>query len=66
MTGVEVSISDSRGLADRICWVLEHPQEMDSMGQRARQRYETLYTKERHIANMAEVLLESCTEGALG
>jgi len=66
MTGVEVSMSDSRALADRICWVLDHPQEMDSMGQRARQRYEALYTKERHIANMAEVLFESCAEGALG
>jgi glycosyltransferase involved in cell wall biosynthesis len=60
-TGVEVPINDPCQLADRIIWLLDHPDDMKAMGMRARQRYETLYTKKHHIENMIEVFASSCT-----
>lgn len=59
--GVEVSINDPHRLADRILWLLDHPDDMKAMGRRARQRYESLYTKKHHIENMIEVFASSCT-----
>jgi glycosyltransferase involved in cell wall biosynthesis len=61
-TGVEVPINDPLRLADCILWLLNHPEEMRKMGARARQRYETLYTKDRHIENMIKVFALSCTD----
>ena len=63
-TGVEVPINDPHRLADRILWLLDHPDDMKSMGRRARQRYESLYTKKHHIENMIEVFASSCTGNA--
>jgi glycosyltransferase involved in cell wall biosynthesis len=60
-TGVEVPINDPCQLADRIIWLLDHPDDMKAMGMRARQRYETLYTKKHYIENMIEVFASSCT-----
>ena len=60
-TGVEVPINDPHRLADRILWLLNHPDDMRAMGRRARQRYESLYTKKHHIENMIEVFALSCT-----
>jgi glycosyltransferase involved in cell wall biosynthesis len=60
-TGLEVSINDPRQLADRILWLLDHPKDMKAMGKRARQQYESLYTKERYIENMIDVFASSCT-----
>ena len=54
-TGIEVPINDPNRLADRILWLLKHPDDMEAMGRRARQRYESLYTKELHIENMDKV-----------
>ncbi|HSL04375.1 MAG TPA: glycosyltransferase family 4 protein [Nitrospiraceae bacterium] len=63
-TGVEVPINDPHRLADRILWLLDHPDNMEAMGRRARQRYESLYTKKLHIENMIEVFASSCTGNA--
>ena len=63
-TGVEVPINDPHRLADRILWLLNHPDDMRAMGRRARQRYESLYTKKRHIENMIEVFASACTGNA--
>jgi glycosyltransferase involved in cell wall biosynthesis len=60
-TGIEVPINDPHRLADRILWLLDHPDDMKAMGRRARQRYESLYTKKHHIENMIEVFASSCT-----
>lgn len=60
-TGLEVSINDPCQLADRILWLLDHPNDMKAMGKRARQQYESLYTKERYIENMIDVFASSCT-----
>jgi glycosyltransferase involved in cell wall biosynthesis len=63
-TGVEAPINDPHRLADRILWLLDHPDDMKAMGMRARQRYESLYTKKHHIENMIEVFASSCTGNA--
>ena len=60
-TGLEVPINDAHRLADRILWLLDHPDDMKAMGRRARQRYESFYTKQHHIGNMIEVFASSCT-----
>ena len=60
-TGIEVPINDPHRLADRILWLLDHPDDMKAMGSRARQRYESLYTKKHHIENMIDVFASSCT-----
>jgi glycosyltransferase involved in cell wall biosynthesis len=62
--GLEVPVGDPRQLADRILWLLDHPEDIKKMGARARKRYEALYTKERHIQRMIDVFSSSCTEGA--
>lgn len=61
-TGLEAPINDPHQLADRILWLLDHSEEREAMGKHARHRYETLYTKKRHIENMIEVLASSCTK----
>ena len=63
-SGLEVPINDPHRLADRILWLLEHPDDMNAMGRRARQRYESLYTKKHHIESMIEVFTSSCTGNA--
>lgn len=62
--GLEVPINNPQKLADRILWLLDHPEALKTMGARARKRYETLYTKERHIERMIEVFTSSYNEGA--
>jgi len=60
-SGLEAPINDPHQLADRILWLLDHSEEMKAMGRRARQRYEALYTKKRHIENMIEVFMSAHT-----
>ncbi len=62
--GLEVPINDPQQLADRILWLLNHPEKVKVMGARARRRYEALYTKERHIKRMIDVFTSSCKDGA--
>jgi glycosyltransferase involved in cell wall biosynthesis len=62
--GLEVPIGDPRQLANRILWLLDHPEVIKTMGARARKRYEALYTKERHIKRMIDVFTSSCKDGA--
>lgn len=62
--GVEVPIGDPHQLAERILWLLDHPEAIKAMGVCARKRYEDLYTKERHIERMIDVFASSCKEGA--
>ena len=62
--GLEVPIGDPCQLSDRILWLLDHPDAIKAMGTLARKRYETLYTKERHIERMIEVFALCCKVGA--
>lgn len=61
--GLEVPIGDPRQLADRILWLLDHPEAIKAMGVRARKRYEALYTKERHIERMMDIFFSCCEKG---
>jgi len=60
-SGLEAPINDPQQLANRILWLLDHTEEMKAMGIRARQRYEALYTKKRHIENMIQVFMSAYT-----
>lgn len=62
-TGLEAPINDPVMLAEKILWMVDHPDALREMGQRARQRYESFYTKERHIENMIEVFTSACING---
>lgn len=63
--GLVVPIGDPQQLADRILWLLDHPEKMRAMGVCGRKRYEALYTKERHIERMIEVFTSSCKEDSV-
>ncbi|MCA9474126.1 MAG: glycosyltransferase, partial [Nitrospira sp.] len=54
--GFEVRIDDPQHLADRLLWLLDHPEEMRVMGDNARKRFEAFYTAGRFVANMTQVL----------
>jgi glycosyltransferase involved in cell wall biosynthesis len=58
--GLEVPIGDVHLLAERILWLLNHPEQMRLMGACARDRYEAMYTKDRHIKRMIDVFDYSC------
>lgn len=60
--GLVVAIGDSQQLADRMLWLLGHPEKMKAMGAFGRKRYEALYTKERHIERMIEVFTSCCKD----
>jgi glycosyltransferase involved in cell wall biosynthesis len=62
--GLEVPINDPQQLAHRILWLMDHPEVLKAMGACARKRYEELYTKERHIERMIEVIAFSCEKGS--
>ncbi len=62
--GLEVPIGDPHQLADRLLWLLDHPEKMTVMGACARERYETLYTKERHIERMIGMFAATCKKGS--
>ena len=53
--GLCVKINDPQDLANQIVWLIDHPERLYEMGQAGRQRYEQLFTKEKHIAAMIEV-----------
>lgn len=63
--GLVVPINDPKQLADRILWLLDHPEKMKAMGACGRKRYEDLYTKERHIERMIAVFASSCKEDSV-
>jgi glycosyltransferase involved in cell wall biosynthesis len=53
--GIEVARDDPKGLADRIVWVFDHPDQMKQMGMTARHRYERFYTKSCFIERMRRI-----------
>ena len=60
--GMVVPIGDPQQLANRLLWLLDHPEKMKTMGTYGRKRYESLYTKARHIERMIDVIASSCKE----
>ena len=62
--GLEVEINNPHALAERILWLLNHPDEMQRMGRAGRNRHEMFYTHDRFIERMARIF-ESVTHETL-
>ena len=54
VTGLLAEPNDAVGLADRLRWAVEHPDEMRQMGANARRSYETRYRGRTHLAALME------------
>jgi glycosyltransferase involved in cell wall biosynthesis len=65
LTGFLVPPGDEEALAERLSWVLKHPQEAEAMGHRAREFARSFFSPEaylagyRHLFEMAEEVLKS-------
>jgi glycosyltransferase involved in cell wall biosynthesis len=55
--GIEVPRDDPRGLADRIIWLFDHPEQMRHMAAAARQRYERFFTEKCFIDRMRAIFV---------
>lgn len=54
-TGLHFNPSDPTDLADKINWLLEHPQELSRMRQEARAEFEAKYTAEDNYKRLMEI-----------
>jgi glycosyltransferase involved in cell wall biosynthesis len=54
-TGLHFTPGDPEDLAEKVCWALDHPTRMESMGKEARQEYETKYTAEKNYPILMNV-----------
>ena len=54
-TGFLLEPEDPRALADRMKWVIEHPEESRELGRRARARYGSHFGVERFVSETADV-----------
>ena len=63
--GLEVGTNNPHDLAARILWLLDQPQERRRMGENARRRCRTLFSRDRHIERMIEVLGEAAIESSV-
>jgi Glycosyltransferase len=65
ITGFLVPLGDEEALAERLRWVLKHPQEVEDMGRRAREFARSFFSSETYLAGykrlfeMAEEVLKS-------
>jgi glycosyltransferase involved in cell wall biosynthesis len=61
-TGYLFEPADTEDLAERLGYCYDHPEEMAEMGRYARRVAETVYSKERHVEKLTNVLLELIPE----
>jgi len=54
-TGLHFRAGEPEDLATKVQWAWEHPEEMNSMGRRARQEFETKYTATRNMEMLEEI-----------
>ncbi len=54
-TGVLFPVKDDERLAEAIVWMMEHSEERQGMGKRARARIEQMFTWEKHVDTLEEV-----------
>lgn len=59
--GLEVRSNDSQHLADRLLWCLDHPEEVERMGQNARARFERFYTSESFVRHLGHLFTLAST-----
>jgi glycosyltransferase involved in cell wall biosynthesis len=55
VTGLHFQPGDVKDLCEKAQWAWEHPEQMDNMGQRARQEFEKKFTAERNRAILEEI-----------
>jgi glycosyltransferase involved in cell wall biosynthesis len=55
VTGLLVEPGDAVGLANRMRWSVDHPEEMRQMGANARRRYETRFRGASHVAALLDM-----------
>jgi glycosyltransferase involved in cell wall biosynthesis len=56
--GIETYTEDPYDLAERLCFLLDHPEDQLRFGANARRRCQLLYNKDRHIEKMIQVFHE--------
>ncbi len=54
-TGVHFRPADSADLAAKVDWAWSHPEELETMGRRARLEFERAYTRERNLNLLEEI-----------
>lgn len=59
-TGYVLPENTAENIADRIQFLLEHPQDRTEMGEAGRSRYEELFTRDKFIKRFIECLREAC------
>ena len=62
--GIETYTEDPYDLAQRLCFLLEHPEDQRRFGSNARRRCQLLYNKDRHIERMIQVFREVAAESS--
>src|SRR5690606_22069416 len=55
VTGLLFESGNAADLAAKVCWAVEHPEEMRRMGENARREYETKYTSERNYELLMQI-----------
>lgn len=62
--GIEAFTEDPYDLAQRLCFLLDHPDDVQRFGRNARRRCELLFSKERHVSQMIRVFKEALAENS--
>jgi glycosyltransferase involved in cell wall biosynthesis len=57
VTGTLTESHDAHRLAEKTAWAASHAEEMDQMGRRARQQYETRFRGPAHLAALLDTYL---------
>jgi glycosyltransferase involved in cell wall biosynthesis len=63
-SGVEAYTNDPYDLAERICWLLDHPDDQRQFGRNARRRCQLFYDKDRHLERMIRTFREVAAEAS--
>jgi glycosyltransferase involved in cell wall biosynthesis len=59
VTGFLVVPGDAKSLADRLLWLLTHPEEAEAMGLRAREFARRLYSTEAYVRHYGELFAKA-------
>ncbi len=53
--GLQFNPGDAEDLAAKVAWAWEHANEMESMGRRARQKYQDCYAPDANYSRLMEI-----------
>ncbi len=62
--GIEMHTEDPYDLAQRLCRLLDHPEDQEKFGQHARLRCQLFYNKDRHVDRMIQAFQEVVAEAS--